>query len=211
MPTKSSSSDPLNILRLFEEALRTGILIHPDAMCSVAANLDRIDDRALDPEAVTWTCCSSTATPNALRRMNEPRAGRLHPRISRRSWAMMQFNVYHHYTVDEHLIQCVAALASIERGVMKTRIRLSSPGSMKDKINPPRHLSGALLHDIGKGRSRGSLDPGARLARHLHALACPVDEIETIEWLIRNHLLMSDVAQKRDIADPRVLVRLPRR
>jgi [protein-PII] uridylyltransferase len=63
-----------------------------------------------------------------------------------------------------------------------------------------------LLHDIGKGRPEDHSILGARLARRICTrFGLPVDEIETIEWLIRNHLLMSDVAQKRDIADPRVL------
>ncbi len=202
-------SDPLNILRLFEEALRTGILIHPDAMRLVAANLDLIDDPVRsDPEAVRifLDLLLKHGNPErALRRMNE--LGVLAAFIPEFApvVAMMQFNVYHHYTVDEHLIQCVAALASIERGEEVEDLPIVS-GIMKGKINRRVIYLAVLLHDIGKGRAEDHSILGARLARRICTrFSLPVDEIETIEWLIRNHLVMSDVAQKRDIADPRVL------
>ncbi len=202
-------SDPLNILRLFEEALRTGILIHPDAMRTVTAQLDLIDDGVRsNPEAVRifLDLLLKHGNPErALRRMNE--LGVLAAFIPEFApvVAMMQFNVYHHYTVDEHLIQCVVALASIERGDEIEDLPIAT-GLMKGKINRRVLYLAVLLHDIGKGRAEDHSILGARLARRICTrFRLPVDEIETIEWLIRNHLLMSDVAQKRDIADPRVL------
>ena len=104
-------ADPVNILRLFEEALRTGTPIHPDALRLIAANLDLIDDalraRPARPTASSSTCCSSHDNPErALRRMNEVGVlGAFIPEFGR-IVAMMQFNMYHHYTVDEHIIQC---------------------------------------------------------------------------------------------------------
>ena len=202
-------SDPLNILRLFEEALRTGILIHPDAMRAVAANLNLIDDHMRsDPEAVRifLDLLLKHGNPErSLRRMNE--LGVLAAFIPEFAAvvAMMQFNVYHHYTVDEHLIQCVAALAAIERGDDAEDLPVVSK-IMKGKVNRRVIYLAVLLHDIGKGRTEDHSILGARLARRICTrFGLPADEIETIEWLIRNHLLMSDVAQKRDIADPRTL------
>ncbi|MTH78836.1 [protein-PII] uridylyltransferase [Paracoccus aestuariivivens] len=206
---KQFLSDPLNILRLFEEALRTSILLHPDAMRAVAANLNLIDDRVRqDPEAVRifLDLLLKHGNPErSLRRMNE--LGVLAAFIPEFApvVAMMQFNVYHHYTVDEHLIQCVAALSAIERGEeiddLPTVSRI-----MKGKINRRVIYLAVLLHDIGKGRTEDHSILGARLARRICTrFGLEADEIETIEWLIRNHLLMSDVAQKRDISDPRTL------
>src|SRR5690606_12688632 len=196
-------------LRLFEEALRTGILIHPDAMRAVAANLEMIDDRMRsDPEAVRifLDLLLKHGNPErSLRRMNE--LGVLAAFIPEFApvVAMMQFNVYHHYTVDEHLIQCVAALAAIERGDDAEDLPVVSK-IMKGKVNRRVIYLAVLLHDIGKGRTEDHSILGARLARRVCTrFGLPADEIETIEWLIRNHLLMSDVAQKRDIADPRTL------
>ncbi len=201
--------DPLNILRLFEEALRTAILIHPDAMRLVAANLDLFDDKVRsDPEAtrIFMDLLLKHGNPErGLRRMNE--LGVLAAFIPEFEpvVAMMQFNMYHHYTVDEHSIQCVAALAEIERGEHPEDLPLSSE-IMESGINRRVLYLAVLLHDIGKGRREDHSILGARLARRIAArFGFPQDDIDTVEWLVRNHLLMSDVAQKRDIADPRTL------
>lgn len=202
--------DPLNILRLFEEGLRTGILIHPEAMRLVASNLDLIDDNMRqNPEAVRifLDLLLKHGNPErSLRRMNE--LGVLAAFIPEFSpvVAMMQFNVYHHYTVDEHLIQCVAALAAIERGDLADDLPLSSE-IMKQLASSRRVLTLAVLfHDIGKGQPEDHSILGARLIRRIATrFGLPATEIETAEWLVRHHLLMSDVAQKRDISDPRTL------
>ncbi len=201
--------DPLNILRLFEEGMRTGILIHPEAMRLVTANLHLIDDRMRsNPEAVRifldMLLCHG-APERALRRMNELDVlGAFIPEFER-VVAMMQFNVYHHYTVDEHLIQCVAALAAIERVDEDPTLPLVGE-IMRGRINRRVLYLAVLLHDIGKGLPEDHSIIGAQMARRICGrLGLPADEIETIEWLVRNHLLMSDVAQKRDITDPRTL------
>ena len=206
---KKFLADKLNLLRVFEEALRTGYLIHPNVMRVVAQNLHLIDDDMReDPEAqrIFIDLMLKHGNPErALRRMNELGVlGAFIPEFEP-IVAMMQFNVYHHYTVDEHLIQCVAALASIERGEENEDLPVVT-GIMKGKINRRVIYLAVLLHDIGKGRAEDHSILGARLARRICTrFGLPVDEIETIEWLIRSHLVMSDVAQKRDIADPRVL------
>ena len=63
-----------------------------------------------------------------------------------------------------------------------------------------------LLHDIGKGREEDHSILGAQIARKVGPrLGLKPDEVDTVEWLVRYHLLMSDMAQKRDIADPRTV------
>ncbi|TRW95527.1 [protein-PII] uridylyltransferase [Paracoccus sp. M683] len=202
-------TQPLNILRLFEEALRTGLLIHPDAMRLVTSNLDLIDDSMrTDPEAarIFVDLLLKHGNPErALRRMNELNVLSAFIPEFEPIVAMMQFNVYHHYTVDEHSIQCVAALAEIERGEHPDDLPLSHE-IMQSGVNRRVLYLATLLHDIGKGRPEDHSILGARLARRVVArLGFSAEEIETVEWLVRNHLLMSDVAQKRDISDPRTL------
>ncbi|WP_273503172.1 [protein-PII] uridylyltransferase, partial [Paracoccus sphaerophysae] len=198
--------NPLNILRLFEEALRTGILLHPDAMRRVARNLRRFDDAARhDPEAarIFLDLLLRHGNPErALRRMNELGVlGAYIPEFER-IVAMMQFNVYHHFTVDEHLIQCVAELARIERGEAVEDLPIVS-SIMGGDIDRTVIYLATLLHDIGKGRPEDHSIIGAQIARRVcQRLGLSAERIELIEWLIRNHLLMSDVAQKRDISDP---------
>ena len=201
--------DPLNILRLFEEALRTGFLLHPEAMRRVARSLRRFDDSVRsDPEAarIFLDLLLKHGNPErSLRRMNELGVlGAYIPEFER-IVAMMQFNVYHHYTVDEHLIQCVAELARIERGEAVEDLPIVS-AIMKSEIDRTVIYLATLLHDIGKGRPEDHSIIGAQIARRVcQRLRQSPERVELIEWLVRNHLLMSDVAQKRDISDPRTL------
>jgi len=203
-------TDPLNILRLFEEALRSGILIHPEAMRLVAQNLHRFDDHVRsDPEAarIFLDLLLKHGNPErALRRMNELGVlGAYIPEFER-IVAMMQFNVYHHYTVDEHLIQCVAALAQIERGELDEDLPIVSAIMAEGRLDRTVIYLATLLHDIGKGRPEDHSIIGAQLARRVcQRLGLDPVRVELVEWLVRNHLVMSDVAQKRDISDPRTL------
>ena len=202
-------ADPLNLLRIFEEALRTGLLLHPDAMRLIAANLPLIDAELREaPEAVRifLDLLLKHGNPErALRRMNE--LGVLSAFIPEFEpiVAMMQFNVYHHYTVDEHTIQCISTLAQIERGELVEELPIASR-ILKEGVNRKVLYVALLLHDIGKGRPEDHSILGAQIARRIAPrLGLGAEEAETVEWLVRHHLLMSDTAQKRDIGDPRTV------
>lgn len=202
-------SDKLNLLRIFEVGLRTGYLIHPDAMRLVAANLDLIDeDMRQDREAnrIFLDLLLRHGNPErSLRRMNE--LGVLSAFIPEFEpiVALMQFNVYHHFTVDEHTIQCISTLARIERGEMEKELPLATR-IMGEHPNRRVLYVAMFLHDIGKGRPEDHSQLGARIARRVAPrLGLPAEEAETVEWLVRYHLLMSDMAQKRDISDPRTV------
>lgn len=200
---------PLNMLAIFEEALRSGYLLHPNVMRLVAANLHLIDDHLRDdPEAVRVFLDLMLKHGNperALRRMNE--LGVLSAFIPEfeNIVAMMQFNVYHHYTVDEHIIQCISVLAQIERGELVEELPVVS-GILKAGVNRKIIYVALLLHDIGKGRPEDHSIIGAQIARRIcPRLGLTPEESETVEWLVRYHLLMSDMAQKRDLGDPRTV------
>ncbi|MEI4473160.1 [protein-PII] uridylyltransferase [Frigidibacter sp. MR17.24] len=206
---KAFLSDKLNLLRIFDEALRTGFLIHPDAMRLVAANLQLIDETVRDnaeASAIFLDLMLKHGNPErALRRMNE--LGVLSAYIPEFEpiVAMMQFNVYHHYTVDEHIIQCISTLDRIERGELTEDLPLSS-AILKAGVNRRVLYVALLLHDIGKGRPEDHSVIGAQIARRVAPrLGLDAEEVETVEWLVRYHLFMSDVAQKRDLSDPRTL------
>ncbi len=201
--------DKLNLLRLFEEGLRTGLLIHPDAMRLVVNNLHLIDEEMRnDREArrIFLDLLLKHGNPErALRRMNE--LGVLSAFLPEFApiVAMMQFNMYHSYTVDEHTIQCIATLAQIEKGELVEDLPIAS-GILKEGVNRKVLYVALLLHDIGKGRPEDHSIIGARIARGIAPrLGLTKSESETVEWLVRYHLLMSDTAQKRDIADPRTV------
>lgn len=206
---KDFLKNKLNLLRVFEEALRTKYLLHPNVMRIVAANLDLIDDDMRDdPEAqrIFIDLLLQHGNPErSLRRMNE--LGVLAAFIPEFEpiVAMMQFNVYHHYTVDEHIIQTISCLAQIERGELVEELPVAS-GILKAGVNRKVLYVALLLHDIGKGRPEDHSILGAQIARRVAPrLGLDAEECETVEWLVRYHLLMSDMAQKRDIGDPRTV------
>jgi len=201
--------DKLNLLRIFEEALRTGMLIHPDAMRLIKSNLGLIDDDMRNtPEAqrIFLDLLLKHGNPErALRRMNE--LGVLSAFIPEFEHivAMMQFNMYHSYTVDEHIIQCIAQLAMIEKNELVEDLPVAS-SILKRGVNRRVLYVALLLHDIGKGRPEDHSILGAQMVRKIAPrLGLRQEDVDTAEWLVRYHLLMSDMAQKRDIADPRTV------
>jgi len=115
---------------------------------------------------------------------------------------MMQFNMYHHYTVDEHLLRCIGILAQIDAGTLAEEHPLSS--EIMPGISNRRSLYVAmLLHDIAKGRPEDHSIAGAEVARKLcPRLGLTPAETDTVAWLVLHHLDMSNTAQSRDLADP---------
>ena len=202
-------ADPLNLLRIFEEALRTGTLLHPDAMRLLSANLHLIDADVQSSKVAAKlfldTMLKHGNPERGLRRMNELGIlGAFIPEFAP-IVAMMQFNMYHHYTVDEHTIQCISHLAQIEREELIEELPVAS-SILKGGINRRVMYVALLLHDIGKGRPEDHSILGAQIARIVAPrLGLSKKDCDTVEWLIRNHLLMSDVAQKRDISEPRTV------
>ena len=206
---KEFLTNPINLLKLFSEALRTGLLIHPNAMRLVSANLTMVNNEfraSTEAQQIFLELLLKHGNPErALRRMNE--LGFLAKFIPEFEpiVAMMQFNMYHSYTVDEHTIQCLKTLAQIEKGELVEELPIAS-SILKDGVNRKVIYIALLLHDIGKGRSDDHSILGAKIAKQVSPrLGLNKQETETVEWLVRYHLLMSDMAQKRDISDPRTV------
>jgi len=198
-------SAPVNMIRLFALAAEKDLEIHPDALKAVRRNLARINKEVCadaEANALFLKLLTESRDPEtALRRMNEAGVlGRFIPEFGK-IVAMMQFNMYHHYTVDEHLIRSVGILAAIERG------RFSNDHPLSTEIFPTvssrRVLYVAVfLHDIAKGRKESHSIAGERVAKTLcPRLGLTAPETETVAWLIRYHLLMSETAQMRDLND----------
>jgi [protein-PII] uridylyltransferase len=200
------SEDPVNLLRFFQLADKYGLALHPDATRLVTLSLKLVTPAMkTDPDANAIfldILCSKNRPEATLRRMNETGfLGRFVPDFGK-VVAMMQFNMYHHYTVDEHLLRTVGVLAQIESGHLKEEHPLSVV--LLPTIQNRRALYVALfLHDIAKGRPQDHSIEGAKIARRL----CPrfglsASETELVAWLIEDHLVMSMTAQSRDLSDP---------
>jgi [protein-PII] uridylyltransferase len=197
--------DPIRLIEIFALADKHGLEIHPLAMRAAARDARLIDARIRnDPRAnaLFLDVLTSPRDPETvLRWMNEANVfGRFVPDFGR-VVAQMQFDMYHHYTVDEHSIRALGLLAQIEKGDLTDDHPLST--TIARQLVSRRVLYVAvLLHDIAKGRGGDHSVLGAEVAMKL----CPrfgltAAETETVAWLVRYHLLMSATAFKRDLAD----------
>lgn len=201
--------DPVNLLRLFHLADAKRVDIHPTALKAATRSLHLIDDALRgNPEAnrLFLEVLSSPRDPETvLRWMNECGVfGRFVP-VFGRIVALMQFNMYHHFTVDEHLIRAIGNVSKIERGLLKDEHPLAAQIFHKIKSREALYVA-MLLHDIAKGTERDHSEEGEEIAQELcPRLGLSPGETETVAWLVRNHLIMSDVAQKRDLADPKTI------
>ncbi|NQW09291.1 MAG: [protein-PII] uridylyltransferase [Alphaproteobacteria bacterium] len=201
--------DPVNIIRLFHEAQARDAMIHPVALRLITQNLNRID-RALrrDPEAnrlFLEMLTSPKGPERILRRMSEARVlGKFVPDFGR-VMAQMQFDMYHVYTVDEHTLVCLGVLHAIEKGELAEIAPIATEVVHKALSRRALYVA-AFLHDIAKGRGGDHSVLGERVARRL----CPRfgmtdEETDTVAWLVRWHLWMSNTAFKRDIQDPKTV------
>jgi [protein-PII] uridylyltransferase len=202
-------NNPVNLIRVFWLADHSRMALHPATNHLISRSLKLIDAAVrIDAEAnrLFLALLTSDHSPEIiLRRMHEAGVlGRFVPEFGKIQ-AMMQFSMYHHYTVDEHTLRAIGTFHDLSQGRLQSELPLTTEllPSIKNKLV----LQVALfLHDIGKGRIEDHSIVGARIARTL----CPrfgLDESETalVAWLIEHHLLMSVTSQTRDIGDARTI------
>ncbi|MBC7522299.1 MAG: [protein-PII] uridylyltransferase, partial [Sandarakinorhabdus sp.] len=165
-------ADPVRLLEMFALADRQKLTIHPNAMRQAARDVTLIDERIRRDRAANALFLDVLTSPNdpesALRWMNEAGVfGRFVPDFGR-VVAQMQYDMYHHYTVDEHTIRAIGLVARIESGVLKAEHPLSA--RVIQQLGSRRVLYAAvLLHDIAKGRGGDHSELGADIAERL----CP--------------------------------------
>jgi [protein-PII] uridylyltransferase len=201
--------DPVNLIRIFRLAQKNNLAFHPDAMRNVTRSLKLINpELRADGEAnrLFMEILTSNDAEIVLRRMNETGVLGQFIRAFGKIVSMMQFNMYHHYTVDEHLIRCIGFLQEIERGGNDEFVLA---GDLMRKIRPehrPVLYIATLLHDIAKGRLEDHSIAGAKVARRLcPRLGFSPADTELVAWLIEVHLTMSTVAQSRDLSDRKTI------
>lgn len=201
--------DPVNLIRIFRLAQKNNLAFHPDAMRDVTRSLGLINAGLREnPEAnrLFMEILTSDNAEIVLRRMNETGVLGHFIRAFGKIVSMMQFNMYHHYTVDEHLIRCIGFLQDIERGGIE-EFALASDLMRKTR---PEHRAviyiATLLHDVAKGRPEDHSIAGAKVARRLcPRLGFSQADTELVAWLIEEHLTMSTVAQSRDLSDRKTI------
>ena len=210
-------SDPLKIrekpsmiLQLFETAGRRNLDIHPDAFSAIDFRRNLIDnDFRKSPEnskIFQKTLLGARAPYATLKAMNE--AGVLGRYLIEFGGivARTQFNMHHAYTVDEHTLRLVDNFHNILTGEFEKEHPVSTGivSGFTEEQKLILYLT-CLLHDTGKGQGDQCIE-GAQLGRRAcRRLGVNQNVTDTVAWLIRRHLDMSETAQRRDISDPETI------
>jgi len=201
--------EPLRMLSIFKLALEQNADVHPQALQRITRGLPALGNATRhDPAAAAEFLAILTARRNPeriLRLMNESGVlGRFLPDFGK-IVAMMQFDMYHSYTVDEHTIKVIGVLHQIETGALAETAPVATRVMPEIESRLVLYVS-ALLHDIAKGRDGDHSELGAELALELcPRLGLSQEETETVSWLVRHHLLMSKTAFRYDLNDPKTI------
>src|SRR5256884_2384185 len=201
--------DPVNLIRIFRLAQKHNLAFPPAAMTLAACSLRLIDQKEREDKianSLFVEILTSEGAEVVLRRMNEAGVLGRFVRAFGKIVAMMQFNMYHHYTVDEHLLRCIGVLAEIQAGGNE---EFAQASELMRTIQPSHRalLYVALfLHDIAKGGVEDHSIAGARIARRFcPRLGLSPAETDTVAWLVEQHLVMSTIAQSRDLSDRKTI------
>jgi [protein-PII] uridylyltransferase len=214
LPARREAFDenPIQMLRMMKLARDRKLGLHPLALRALIRHERRAialrDDKEAGEIFLDLLCGGETGTADGaqwLAIMNEAGIlGRLLP-----DWArivgQMQFDSYHIYTVDEHTIEAVRVLNTLEAGGLAEIAPVAS--TLISDLQSRRALyMGILLHDVAKGRGGDHSILGADIALELGPkLGLSAEETETVSWLVLHHLLLNQTAFKRDIDDPKTI------
>lgn len=199
--------DPSLILKLFLVAGRRNLDIHPDAFGAINFRRNLIDTEfRRDPEnsKIFQDILLSSKAPYAtLKAMNESDVLGRYLLEFGGIVARTQFNMHHAYTVDEHTLRLVNYFHDIMSRTLEDENPIASKIVSGFTKSQKRILyMTCLLHDTGKGKGDQCIE-GAQLGRRAcRRLGLPQEEVDTVAWLIRRHLDLSETAQRRDISDP---------
>jgi len=204
----SLQKNPEKAVAIFKISDIYQIAIHPQTMRFIRENVYCFDDnfRLLsEPYRIFRDIlCRAKNVESILRQMSEVGLlGRLIPDFGK-IICLMQFNMYHHYTVDEHLIRCVGIMHKIANGDLVNEHPLASDIIHRLDMKDILFLS-IFVHDMAKGRPTDHSSEGERIINWLAPkMGFNHAETETAKWLVLHHLRMSEVSQKRDLSDPAI-------
>ncbi|MGB0719186.1 MAG: [protein-PII] uridylyltransferase, partial [Bdellovibrionales bacterium] len=209
--SQNLNEHPVDILRFFRVAQSADLDLHPAALKTISRTIKLIDAKlCANPLAnqIFIEILTDKGAAMTLRRMNESGVlGRFIPEFGR-IIALMQFDRYHVFTVDEHILHAIQTLHDIENDTLKAAAPLAC--TLIKNIKHRRALFVAmLLHDICKGRENKKADH-SQLGAELALKLCPRfglndEETRLVSWLVYDHLFMSETAFKRDLEDPKTL------
>ncbi len=122
----------------------------------------------------------------------------------------VQHDMYHVYTVDAHTLFAVRELERL-RGEYKANFSLLS-NIFEELPNPEILMLAVLFHDLGKAHGKGHAEKGAEIIPQICArLHLAEDDTAMLKFLVKNHLLLADAAQYRDLHDEKLVIEFARK
>ncbi len=203
--------DPTRLMKVFWHAHRLGSELSIDLERAVEESLDLIDERfrrAAEARDLLLAICRNWGRVAAtLREMHELGVlGRYLPEWGALT-CLVQYDAYHKFSADQHSLLAVETLESLAPGQSAESEGIARVLTEVEK--PELLLLGMLLHDIGKaGGGHGHVARGIPLIQALAArIGFAPRDAAALVFLVEHHLLMSHVAQRRDIDDPKTIER----
>ncbi len=202
-------SDPANLIRIFDDAQKYRCKVSHESRELMRAHLDVIDDEFRRSVAANQPFFSilkwKDGVYDTLVEMH--RAGVLGAFIPEFNHllCMVLHDAYHTYTVDEHSLMLVQEIERLRSGAYERALPLLTQVAREAEKIELLYL-GMMFHDIGKGFGGGHSEVGAKLvrpiARRMHLNA---DDGALVEFLVRHHLLMTNIAFRRDLEDEKTI------
>jgi [protein-PII] uridylyltransferase len=206
--------DPLNLVTIFAECQAHDVEFSGSTYQLLRDNLALIDERVrADPRLGTALMAILSARERVAETLEAMhRAGVLGALIPEfgNLYARVLHDLYHIYTVDRHSLVAVRELERLRAGEFKKSAPLLTEVARALDCLPLIFLA-LLLHDIGKGHGHDHHERGALLTAEVcRRLRLSDEQIDTVVFLVRNHLLMSQVAQKGDVDDQQIVAEFAR-
>ena len=208
------AKDPIRLIKIFEYAQKQGVSIGLAGKGLIRENLDLVNDkfrRAKEANASFIRILQSEkGVSETLQQMHHLGfLNRFVPEFER-IYCKVQHDAYHIYTVDTHTLFAVEEIAKLRRGEHRDTVPLLTQLALEvDKRW--LLLLAVLLHDVGKGSGTGHAEVGAELSKTIaRRMGLSREDTERLQFLVRNHLLLAHIAQRRDLHDERMIIQFAR-
>jgi [protein-PII] uridylyltransferase len=205
---RAFEEEPLRLMKVFWHCHRLGLELGIDVERAIEGALHLVDEgfqRSPEARDLFLSICRSWGrVATTLREMHElgflglylPEWGAL--------TCLVQYDVYHRFTADQHSLLAVEHLETLAPGPWPDSEGLARVVNEVERSD--LLMLGMLLHDIGKGKGHGHVAKGIPLIEALTArLGLPAEDADKVVFLVAHHLTMSHVAQRRDIDDPKTV------
>jgi len=206
--------EPARLMKVFEYAQKHGVAISVSVKSLIRKNLHLVNDKFRRSREVNQSFFailrSDKGVSETLQTMHHLEfLNRFIPEFGN-IYCKVQHDLYHIYTVDTHSLFAVEEIEKLLRGDHAAELplltRLAREVDKRELL-----ILGVLFHDIGKGEGGGHADKGADMIPTIaRRMGLSKEDAERLEFMVRSHLLMAHIAQRRDLHDDKMIIQFAR-